>query len=316
MPMTPAVDIIIVNWNSGDQLKTCLHSMQRISREGFFLDKVIVGDNGSEDGTIESIDDFDLPLKILRNPVNKGFAFACNQGAKESKADYLLFLNPDTRLFLNSLKEPIKFMEQPENSRIAICGIQLLNDEGNISRSCTRFPSLGRVLSRIIGLDRALPKFFPGHYIKEWDHKQSRCVDQVMGAFFLVRRKIYGLLNGFDERFFVYYEEVDFSYRASLLGWRSYYLADAQVYHNGGGASEQEKATRLFYSLRSRILYSFKHFKRREAIAVMLGTLIVEPVTRIVLALSRFSLKGVEETIKGYFKLWKSVPAILRAAQN
>ena len=107
--------------------------------------------------------------------------------------------------------------------------------------------------------------------MREWNHEESREVDQVMGAFFLVRQKLFEEWGGFDERFFVYLEDVDFSSRARRVGWRSFYMAGVKAYHKGGGTSEQIKSTRLFYSLRSRILYSYKHFSCASATA-LLGT--------------------------------------------
>ena len=147
--------------------------------------------------------------------------------------------------------------------------------------------------------------------MREWDHRANRQVDQVMGAFFLVRRSVFETLVGFDERFFVYLEDVDFSLRASKLGWYSYYLADAQAYHKGGGTSQHIKATRLFYSLRSRILYGYKHFNWLSATAVILGTLIVEPFTRLVFSAFNRSLLQVKETLKGYSILWRATPRLL-----
>jgi GT2 family glycosyltransferase len=142
----------------------------------------------------------------------------------------------------------------------------------------------------------------------EWDHKQTRPVDHVIGAFFLVRRELFEALEGFDERFFVYLEDLDFSYRAYQSGWRSVYLGDVQAFHAGGGTSNQIKARRLFYSLRSRLLYSFKHFSWIGASAVLIATLLVEPLSRSVLALLRRSWPGLKETWAAYGMLWQWLP--------
>src|SRR5438094_1323064 len=97
--MTDTLDIIIVNWNAGKPFRDCLLSIKNAKKSGFNLTRVVVVDNGSTDGSLDAIHTAGLPLTVIRNPENRGFAAACNQGAKESKADYLLFLNPDTRLF-------------------------------------------------------------------------------------------------------------------------------------------------------------------------------------------------------------------------
>src|SRR5660398_194498 len=110
--------------------------------------------------------------------------------------------------------------------------------------SCARFPCVSGFLAHAVGLDRSFPRL--GHFMAEWDHLANRQVDHVIGAFFLVRRGLFEQLQGFDERFFVYFEDVDFSCRAKQSGWKSYYLADTQAFHAGGGTSNQVKAQRSF----------------------------------------------------------------------
>ncbi len=132
---------------------------------------------------------------------------------------------------------------------------------------------------------------------------ESREVDQIIGAFFLVRRTLFEALSGFDPRFFVYFEEVDFSLRARQAGFRSYYLAGTTVYHKGGGSSQQAKAARLFYSLRSRLLYGFKHYSFLDAFTLALLTLTIEMVARLLAALASLSISKLAETIQGYTAL-------------
>ncbi len=277
------LSIIIVNWNAGNQLIEAVTSIVEFHHG--LVATVIVVDNASTDDSlvlIEKIQEWPFQLKIIRNADNLGFAAACNQGAAMASTPYLLFLNPDTRLFANSLSQPLAFMEDKNNQRVGICGIQLIDEEGHVARSCARFPTLFTFFIQAMGLNK-LPWFrrFSLH-MTEWDHASTQVVDHVMGAFFLVRRSLFDKLKGFDQRFFVYLEDLDFSYRASLLGYQSVYLTEAQVFHAGGGTSRQVKAARLFYSLRSRLLYGFKHFSVPAAWIVLLLTILVEPVSRIV----------------------------------
>ncbi len=311
--MAASVDIVIVNWNAGPQLVECLESITAAGHD-IRLKRLVLVDNASTDRSSERAEIVGLPLVLIRNDRNRGFAAACNQGAKGSSADYLLFLNPDTRLLPDSLASPLVFMERPENQSIGIAGIQLLDPDGNVARTCARFPTTGRFLSKMLGLDRVLPTAFAPHFMVEWDHSQNREVDQVMGAFFLVRRSVFEALGGFDERFFVYFEEVDLCVRARRRGWRTFYLAIVQAYHLGSGQLRRSaQARRLFYSLRSRIVYAHKHFSHWEATLVTLGTLFVEPVSRIVVALARRSLSQVAETVKAYALLWAAVPRTVAA---
>jgi GT2 family glycosyltransferase len=142
----------------------------------------------------------------------------------------------------------------------------------------------------------------------DWDHKTSRPVDQLIGAFFLTRRALFEHLGGFDERFFVYFEEVDFSYRAWKQGWQSYYLSEATAYHRGQGTTDRIKGLRLFYSLRSRIQYAHKHFGRPRAVALAFGSLCIEPWSRLALGLRDSSARA---TIEGYLKLWRIAPRLV-----
>ena len=97
------------------------------------------------------------------------------------------------------------------------------------------FPSFARLLNEMLGLSKLFPKRFPGLFMRDWDHAHSRQVDHVMGAFTLTHRELFESLGGFDEKFFMYLEDLDFSLRAHQAGWRSFYLADACVYHKSGG---------------------------------------------------------------------------------
>lgn len=310
-PLSRPLDIVIVNWNAGRQLRDCLESIASSDCWDRYVGRVVVVDNASRDSSADVLDDLGLPLELIRNPTNRGFAAACNQGARGSSADCLLFLNPDTRLFGSSLTRPLRFMEEHENRHIGICGVQLVDERGGVVRSCSRFPSPGSLSARLLGLSHLFPSRFRTEEMREWDHSESRRVDQVIGAFFLIRRTVFEELEGFDERFFVYFEEVDLSYRAIQSGWYSFYLTDVQAFHRGRGTSDQVKAARLFYSMRSRILYVFKHFSVSAALGLTLGTLIIEPVVRLASFAGRGSVEGVLDTLKGYAMLWWAAPGLL-----
>lgn len=310
-----AIDVVVVNWNAGSQLAEAVASIARYHDD--LVSSVVIVDNASTDDSLartRAITDLPFHLQVIHNTENRGFGAACNQGATLANSEYLLFLNPDTRLFEHSLSAPLAFMEAAENQSIGICGIQLIDEHEEVSSSCARFPSLRMFYSRMLGLDKLLPAFFQSHFMEEWGHGENREVDQVMGAFFLLRRRLFELLGGFDERFFVYFEEVDFSFRAKESGWTSYYLANARAYHKGGGTSEQIKAGRLFYSLRSRLLYGFKHFTPWQAWALLGMTLMVEPVSRSVFALLRKKRGDLRNTWAGYGMLYRDLPSILKRA--
>jgi GT2 family glycosyltransferase len=307
----PAViDVIIVNWNTGKQLQQCLQSLSCSRRAGFTFGRIAVVDNASTDDSASGLNSLGLPLCLIQNQTNRGFAAACNQAAAGSTADYLLFLNPDTTMPDATLATSVAFMQSPENSRIGIVGVQMLDEGGTVLRHCTRFLATKYFMNVMLGLNRLSPTRFPAHAYEEWDHLQSRQIEHVIGAYFLTRHALFVQLGGFDERFFVYYEDVDLSLRASRAGWSSYYLASAQCYHACGGSSRQVKARRLFYILQSRIFYAFKNFGTWNAIGLLLATLFIEPVSRLVRAMAAGSASEIGELAHGYFLLWLALPRI------
>jgi GT2 family glycosyltransferase len=312
----PEVDIIIVNWNTRDALRECLRSIAQSAQDGWLLNRVVIVDNASTDSSADHLDGLGLPLEVIRNTENRGFAAACNQGAQGATAEYLLFLNPDTKLVPEAITKSIACMSATEQKEIGILGIQLIDEDGNISRTCARFPAPSMFLTKMLGLNRLLRRYFPEHFYTEWDHKSSRIVEQVMGAYFLVRNSLFRKLGGFDERFFVYFEEVDFSLRAKYAGWDTYFLASVQCYHRGGGSSDQVKARRLYYSLQSRLFYAFKHFGRTQTAVLVLATLFIEPFSRIIQGLISASPKRIWEVLHGYALLYMAMPRILGTGRH
>ena len=276
------LSIVIVNWNSGTQLRECLASLDASAAQlpaCCALQQVVVVDNGSLDGSDQRLVVQCGQLHLIRNAVNRGFAVACNQGAAGLESELILFLNPDTRLFDDSLAAPVNLLQRPDHARSGIVGIAMVDDSGHVVPSCARYPRAWHFASHALGLDRLWPR--AGHYMLEWDHAQTRQVDQVIGAFFMIRRDLFEALAGFDERFFVYFEEVDLALRARQAGWASVHLAEASAYHKGGGTSSSVKDVRLFYSLRSRLQYGNKHYSLPERLLLWLVTFALEPISRM-----------------------------------
>lgn len=289
------IDIVIVNWNSGHLLLNCINSIS--AYRGDFVYQIIVVDNFSSDQSIDLVRDH-CGIKFVMSQRNLGFGKACNLGAQYATSDMLLFLNPDAELFSDTLANAAPFTSDPIFKDIGVFGVQLIDGAGRVARSCARFPNVSGFIVGATKLDRFFPHL--GHPMVEWDHANSRYVEQVIGAFFLVRRFLFAELNGFDEQFFVYFEEVDFSIRARAAGWKSFYIAGAQAFHFGGGTSNQVRARRLFYSLRSRLLYVFKHFNWIGVVLVLLTTLVVELFTRSAFAIVRRSWPNLKEVWSAY----------------
>jgi len=286
----PLVTVVVVNWNAGARLAACLDSIE-VNGNGL-VTKVVVVDNGSVDGS-EAACIGRSGVSLVRTGTNLGFGRACNLGAVGADPGYLLFLNPDAMLRPSTLASVVAFLEGPATRDVGICGVQLVDESGCIARSCSRLPTVGRLAAQAVGFDRVLPRL--GCVMAEWDHGATREVEQVIGAFFLVRQSVFEQLGGFDDRFFVYFEEVDFSLRAARAGWRTVYFTGAQAFHAGGGTTAQAKARRLFYHQRSRWQYARKHLPAVGAAAVLALTLVGEPVARTVGAAVRLSWPQARE---------------------
>jgi N-acetylglucosaminyl-diphospho-decaprenol L-rhamnosyltransferase len=304
MVRLPTIDIVIVDFNAGEFVRDCIASMELHPPRAARIDRVVLVDNASASPTSGFLRPTRLPVSIIRNERNLGFAAACNQGARGSTADYILFLNPDTELRAGSLDVPAEFMEDPDNADVGIAGIQLLDDTGRVSRTCSHHPRPSFFFNKALGLERVAPSSFPSGMMLDWDHSTSSPVDNVIGAFFFVRRTVFEQLSGFDERFFVYFEETDFGYRSSRAGYRTIYLTGAQAIHAGCGSSDSVRARRLVYSMQSRMEYARLHFSWPAATLVALLTLVVEPVTRLLYGIFRGATSDVRETLTAYRQLW------------
>ncbi len=306
-------DVVIVNWNAGPWLHRCVSSIRDHGIDD--IGTVTIVDNGSTDGS-DRLKFNDFTLDIVRTGENLGFGRACNRGARRGKSPYILFLNPDAALLQDTLKTALDFLDRPENAKIGVCGIKLIEEDGSVQRHCARLPSFGVFLAAASGLSALFPRHMPALHDRGFDHLTNREVDHVIGAFYLIRRDLFEKIGGFDDQFFVYLEDLDLSARVHGAGFKVYYLADAVGFHKGGGTSDQIKPQRLAYALEGRILYAFKHFNLPAAVIVTAATLLIEPFPRIIKALMHFSAQEIRDTLLGFSLLWRRVAKRAMAYQS
>ena len=205
-------------------------------------------------------------------------------------------------------------LRDPDNDDIAVCGIRLTDANGLTARSCARFPGWQTFVTTSLGLNQIAPRWFPGYILRQWDHEDSRRVDHVIGAYYLVRRQVFEKVGGFDERFFVYLEDLDLSRRIHAAGWRVLYDADTAAFHLGGGSSRSILARRLYYSLSSRLQYARKHFPITGMLWVYLAILIADPLIRLVRAVALMRPAEAANVLKAFGMLYASLFSRARPA--
>lgn len=229
--------IVIVNWNTRDELERCLKSLPDACWD---LDwECVVVDNGSSDGSVEMFEQVfanEYKMDLLTNKYNSGFAAACNQGAVQHKSRNILLLNPDTVCPPYSLTELVRRMDL--NTHVGIMGPKLLNSDGSYQQSVRHFPTLISQAVILLKLHHLLP-WLPSlkkYFADNIDPNKPQEVDQVMGACFLVRAECWDQMRGLDKSYFIWFEEVDACKIAKQNGWLVWYEPSIAIMHHGGRA--------------------------------------------------------------------------------
>lgn len=252
------LSIVIISWNVKDFLQKCLQTIYA-SQHHLTLE-VFVVDNASTDGTARMVEQEFSSVVLIANKQNRGFAAANNQAIAKSTGRYLLALNPDTELAADTLQRMVDFMDQ--NKTVGIAGCQHRNPDASLQPSVRRLPTVSAMLLIISKLAKLWPKAtsLRTYLALDFDYQKTQPVEQVAGSFFLMRREMIEKVGSFDERFFIWFEEVDLCQRAARAGWPVWYCADAWIVHHGGSSFKQQLAVRkqaLFF--KSAMRYFKKH---------------------------------------------------------
>lgn len=309
MPL-PSLDIIIVNWNAGRWLTDCLRAVASAEPTACSLQRVIVIDNASTDGSCDALPapDARLPLTLVRNASNRGFAAACNQGAAGSRADYLLFLNPDTVATTAALDGVIQLLEQQASAGVDIGGVWMEGHAGAQTLWLRAFPTARTFMLQALGLRQQWTRDVDlGVPPRTDDPLGPLEVSIVGGAFFAIRRPLFEALHGFDERFFMYFDEVDLCLRARERGARAMLARNVTVYHHNGACSDRVPAMRLFYLLRSRLRYARRHFSVPQMILLAGLMCTYEPALRLARAALGRGPERVGEVAEAYARFAASL---------
>lgn len=264
MDVAPRVSVIIVSFNTREALRHCLQSLR--DQQGLNLE-ILVVDNASADGSAAMVAEAFPQVRLLAQDQNLGFAAANNRAFAVARGDYLVLLNSDAQLQSGVLQTAVALMDAHPD--VGLCGARLSSPEGHWQPSARCFPSPLNDFLALSGLAHRFPRnrFF-GRMDRTWaDPGEPAAVDWVPGAFAVLRREALDRVGGFDERFFLYYEEVDLCRRLAAAGYVVQYWPQLRVVHIGGESARA--VTRLhrasagsqltLWRMRSAYLYYRKH---------------------------------------------------------
>jgi GT2 family glycosyltransferase len=234
------VDVVVVCWNDREKIVTALDSvfaLPEVIADASFAN-VVVSDNGSTDGSVDFLRTrYPGRLQIVENRSNLGFAAACNRAFAATSAPYAFLLNPDGELKPGALAAIVDFLDA--HPLCGIAGSRIYNYDGSIQESCGEFDTWTGAFLRSSAWGELPPlrRYANGYATRAWGHASERKVDLAIGAALCIRRTTIDELGGFDERFFLYHEEVDFAKRAALAGWETWYVPASEAVHEGMGSA-------------------------------------------------------------------------------
>lgn len=259
--MTPSLSIIIVSFNTKDILRRCLQALFQYSQN--LTTEIIVVDNASHDGSQEMVS-LEFPsIRLVESAINLGFAAANNLGFRLSHGRYIVMLNSDAFIHADTLHNAFKHMEN--DPLIGLGGARLMGEDGAWQPSARMLPSLLNDFLHLSGLAAKYPhSHFFGRADATWAPIElSRQCGWVPGTFSIVRRNVLEKINYFDERFYLYFEEVDLCQRIHRAGYAVWYWGDVLVTHLGGESSKAITHLSLaksgkqltLWKMRSQLLY-------------------------------------------------------------
>ncbi len=266
-PAVPPLSVIIVSWNVRELLAACLESLS--AEVESCPHECLVIDCASEDGSAAMVAERFPQVRLFPHTENIGFVRANNWGMREARGQYFLLLNPDTEAHRGALASMMT--EMAREPRVGILGPQHRQSDGSHQSTRRRFPNAAIALLESTWLQPLAPRGLLARYcLAERDDEGSYDVDWVQGSALLARRAIWEEVGGLDERYAMYFEEVDWCRRARKAGWRVRYHGAARITHHGGASSEQAQTRRQWHFDRSKLRYACQHQGRGLALTLLI----------------------------------------------
>lgn len=262
------LSVIILNYNVRYFLEHCLKSVQKSIQN---LDaEIIVVDNNSPDDSCEMVKRLFPNIILIENKENTGFPKGNNIGVQQAKGKYICILNPDTAVAEDTFEKVLAFAENKAN--LGIIGCKLIDGTGNFLPESKRgIPTPWVAFGKTFGLYKIFPKVkaFQKYYAEHLDQNTSGKVDILVGAFMVLKKATYQQLGGFDERYFMYGEDIDLSYSALKLNLENYYFAETSVIHYKGESTVKDEKYRKNFQNGMELFYA-KHMKGSKFFSALL----------------------------------------------
>lgn len=306
--MTKDLSIIIVNWNTKDLLRDCLFSIRK-SAANYKL-QIIVVDNASSDDSQAMVKTLFPEVRLINSGGNIGFARANNLAIPYADTPFILFLNPDTIVLENSISDMIDFMKN--NLSVGGLGCKIKDKDGKVQPLGLQwFPSPLTEFLSLLFISKGSRETFK-RYLPYKNPQESGTVSKLYGGCLMVQREVLEQVGYFDERFFMYGEDVDFCRRIINGGWKLYYLSKAEIIHLCGGASRKStsqfstlmkcesisKLMKKYYGKRGLLLYK---------VAILTGSLVRLIILGTLKALSGLSLIRPKINFRESFNKYKAM---------
>ncbi len=278
------VSVVIVSYNTCDLTRQCLERVEEYAAE--ISCEVFVVDNASTDGSAAMVASRFPWVKLIELPENRGFAGGNNPAMRKASGRYVLLLNSDAFLDSGVLSKTIKHMDRHPD--IGILGCRLTNADGSMQPSARMLPSPLNKLLHITGLAARFPRsrFWGRVDFSWWDHSQPRSVGWVVGAYFLIRKKVMEDIGYLDERYFLYFEEIDYCLSARRAGWDVVFYPHAAVVHLGGQSAAKSNATlssKGRQMIGIRLTSEFRYYRKCYGLVYVWIAALIESVWNLVI---------------------------------
>jgi GT2 family glycosyltransferase len=240
----PDVSVLVVTWNTRDLTLECVRHV--LERRGALEVEVVVVDNASADGTAAALRERYPDVVVVENEANQGFPRANNQALALARGRHVLYLNSDAFVDPGTLEACVRALDG--DPALGMVGCRLEYGDGRVQyEGARRDYRLGHMVSEFLYLHQLFPRHpvFASHLMGDWDHRDSRDVEAICGAFMMVRRDVAVALGGLPEDIFMYHEDLSFCMRVRDAGWRIRYLADVRTVHLANQSANRSPA-RLF----------------------------------------------------------------------